>query len=560
MKSPPGGSLVIASVLFTACSPQEGDPVALRDSPPRHIQVRLPERANRAMRLQDLHSSLAIEVRLVGARDKPPVEQQGLLVFHDALGDGTDVTLRPHEAGVEDLVAFSTRPQPELVSYDIKLIDVAGLRQVGGGVEFLDAPGSPRLRVAPPFILDSAGDPHTANLLLKNCNYDTDPRGPWGRPVTPAGAAECRLEVSWERGITYPAVLDPQWTTTTDTLGVARKWPMMVTLSGGRALLCGGQISSGASTNNCELFEPSNTTWSFTGNMRVARRWFTMTRLLDNRVLAAAGLSTTSELTAETFDETNAMWTDTQSLKTSRYLHSATLLSNGTVLVAGGQAGATRRNSAELFTPNPDGWTNLAPLGNARSQHAAARLPGDRVLVAGGSDGAAYQGAEVYDSTSGWRATLQPLGFPRWDLTATSLSDGRVLLAGGYDGTLINIAEIFNPTGETFSTSQMGAAHDAHTATLLINGSVLIAGGCSTTSCASGVTASEIFDFTTGNWVGTPPLKQARAVHGSTALLDGTVLVAGGSAASVPVMSSEVFSLGAAGEPCTQGGECQSGS
>src|SRR5205807_2524467 len=62
------------------------------------------------------------------------------------------------------------------------------------------------------------------------------------------------------------------------------------------------------------------------------------------------------------------------------------------------------------------------------------------------------------------------------------------------------------------------------TATLLLNGKVLVAGGLSAGSSA------QLYDPTTGKWTATGPMASNRSSHTATSLLNGRVLVAGGSA------------------------------
>ena len=68
-------------------------------------------------------------------------------------------------------------------------------------------------------------------------------------------------------------------------------------------------------------------------------------------------------------------------------------------------------------------------------------------------------------------------------------------------------------------------ARDFHTATLLPNGKVLVAGGAN----GSGFLASaELYDPATGTWSATGSLNTARYQHTATLLADGKVLVVGG--------------------------------
>lgn len=113
--------------------------------------------------------------------------------------------------------------------------------------------------------------------------------------------------------------------------------------------------------------------------------------------------------------------------------------------------------------------------------------------------------------------------------TATLLPDGQVLIAGGMErnGVFYNTAELYNPaTGRFTALSQsMGTRRVGHTATPLPGGLVLIAGGWSET----GVLASaEIYDPRTGAFRPTGSMATARGDFTATLLPNGKVLVAGG--------------------------------
>src|SRR5450432_3941075 len=79
--------------------------------------------------------------------------------------------------------------------------------------------------------------------------------------------------------------------------------------------------------------------------------------------------------------------------------------------------------------------------------------------------------------------------------------------------------------GTWAATGGMNFARQSHTATLLPNGQVLVAGGVSN----RGVLASaELYDPATGLWTATGSLANARELHTATLLPNGQVLVAGG--------------------------------
>jgi hypothetical protein len=110
--------------------------------------------------------------------------------------------------------------------------------------------------------------------------------------------------------------------------------------------------------------------------------------------------------------------------------------------------------------------------------------------------------------------------------TATLLPDGKVLVAGGFTGGgSLASAEVFDPATSTFAPAgNMNASRAGHTATLLPNGKVLIAGGYNGSYLAS----AELYDPAAHTFMPTGIMVTARSGHVAALLNNGKVLLAGG--------------------------------
>jgi len=364
-------------------------------------------------------------------------------------------------------------------------------------------------------------------------------------------------------------------------------------LRNGQVLITGGVAHEGTSSATAELYNPVTGGFALTGGLLTGRAHHTATLLQNGKVLIAGGIGNAGKpvRTSELYDPASGKFLATGNMLEGRYDHTATLLASGKVLIAGGGTttlGVTNIDTAELYDPASGTFsqtgtvtryydptsdedfykgdqTGTVPrnydttstkffyrgeMNAAHAMHTATLLPNGEVLIAGGMDanGKPQALVEIYNPASGKFTPTGSMNLARREHRATLLQNGQVLITGGLDAQerILAVAELYDPaTGKFALTTEafprtgttMTDVRCEHTASLLPNGQVLIAGGSDTNGMLA---TAELYDPAQGTFscVGgrsggpislcNPRMTDLRTYALAVSLANGQVLIAGG--------------------------------
>ena len=224
---------------------------------------------------------------------------------------------------------------------------------------------------------------------------------------------------------------------------------------------------------------------------------------------------------------------------------SATLNTAGDQIIAAvdSETGSVKGTSSSIqVSTSASDFTSTGSMVIAREDHTATPLYDGKVLIVGGVHWTKVEGcarcspqlsalasAELYDPATGKFTLTGNMSVPRVFHTATLLGNGKVIVAGGdnRNDTIYSTAELYDPATGLFTLigNMMTTERSGHTATLLENGKVLVAGGASVGGSSS---SAEVFDPTTEEFTPTGSMSVGRFFFAATLLNGGRVLVAGG--------------------------------
>ena len=258
--------------------------------------------------------------------------------------------------------------------------------------------------------------------------------------------------------------------------------PTMTLMTNNQVLVVGQHLGK-----TTDLYNLSTRTFSLAaGTMVGVHEYGSATVLTNGLVLLAGGATATGTKTAELYNPATQLFHQVGDMLVYSYNHYATLQPDGTVLLCGGAL-----TTNELFNPVTETFS-LAPT--KQCAFNGIYLSTGKFLYFG------YGRAYLYDTNTS--TSVETSGFlqPRAYHTATLLQNGKVLIAGGY-GTWgavtgpLSSAELYDPITDTFTrTANLTGPREHHSACLLPDGTVLLAGGMTSESDPFSLTTAEVYD------------------------------------------------------------------
>ena len=533
--------------------------VLRHDAAGQTLSPRLPRLATGAHVVQfDGVDGFTVRTEEIGIKPVPAEIRQGVIVYRGAVAGG-DLFYKLTPTHVDEYIYL--REPPAHLRRELEFDTGAAvwkLREAGATIEVLGKDGIARLRLSAPLARAADGKRRRGTVHIA------------GRTLV--------LDVDLA-GLLAPILVDPDWSTT-GTMTVAHWGDAAWRRPDGRVMAVGGcgltacptsfaNSACGQALANSDLWDPASGTWTSVAPMQTARTAFVGMPLPTGDMIVAGGCTTTNcsqmndagacvatsctQTTAasERFSFSSDAWIAAGSLASPRANPMGAVVGGGDAIVAGGCDVSACTTDTERWSATANTWSVRAPLAAPRGNATATALADGRVLIVGGCADPACAtvlgDATVYDPVADAWSDAGPMSSPRAGHTATLLNDGSVLVAGGCSDAActmtLSSAEIwvaFGTGGSFAATPSMAGARHHHTATLLQNGEVLMAGGAG--SSGSTVPTSEVYLPIAQQWIGTPAMMMSRAYHIGVGLADGRVVVAGGCNAQTCIPFAEIFS------------------
>jgi MYXO-CTERM domain-containing protein len=550
--------------------------VLRHDAAGQTLRARLPQLADAAHVVEfDGVDGFSVRTKEIGIQSVPAEIHEGVVVYRGAVAGG-DLLYKLTPTHVDEYVYLREPPAHLRREFEFDTGSaVWTLREADTNIEALGKDGIARLRLSAPLARAADGQRRRGTVHIS------------GRTIV--------LDIDLT-GLAAPILVDPDWSTT-GTMTVSHWGDAAWRRPDGRVMAVGGCALTGCPTNftntacgqvlaNSDLWDPASGTWTSAAAMLTARTTFAGVPFPSGDMMVAGGCTATgctqmndaglceaqpcTQATnlAEIYSYATGAWIAAGALSSPRYASMGVPLgANGDALIAGGcdapaSGGADLpcTSSVERWSAATKTWSEQAPLPAPRGFGTATVLADGRVLVVGGCADplctTVLGDAAVYDPVANSWAAAGTMSSPRAGHTATLLNDGTVLVAGGCTDatctTALKTVDIWSASGgldggtdggvgsQFVAGPPMAGAKHHHTASLLRNGEVLMAGGADSTG--SSVPTSEVYLPVAHQWIGTSALFMSRAFHIGVPLSDGRVLVSGGCNPQTCIPFAEVFS------------------
>ncbi len=320
-----------------------------------------------------------------------------------------------------------------------------------------------------------------------------------------------------------------------------------------------GGFDGAQALSNVEVYSPFMGNWVNVTPMHTARWGHASVSLVNKSILVVGGYGTGGNplKSAELFDVASYKWfvlPDMPFANGGANL-SAARMTNGSVLVIGGNSGTAATpnvvSMAAIYDVINNTWSTIPVPKVAAMGRESFFLLNHTIMTIGGSSGSPWykgvQSAEIFDPIAKKWVAMDDLTTARYMFGAVLLNSGNVLVSGGirdpgFGYNIITSSEVFNSSSNNWEPGpQMLGPRYGHSANLLPDSEVLVAGGQNATSFLN---STEVLEIASGKSVKAPSMHIARTRHASIKTSKGDIVVSGGLNSGGATASVEIFKPG----------------